>query len=190
MDGGVPVLDWDSRIAAQLRRLRRERGWSIDVVAERSGVSRASLSRLENAAVSGSTKTLASLAMTYGITLSRLIHLVEDEHTPLVCRDQQPCYVDDALGFSRRALSPPARSLGAEVLEVVLKPAALLAYDPPPENGGEHHLMLREGGLTVTHCGTMHELCAGDTLRYHLSGGTRFAACPSAGARYVLVIVR
>jgi transcriptional regulator with XRE-family HTH domain len=49
---GSTVLDpaaTDRRLAERLRALRGERGWSLDELARRSGVSRATLSRLENA---------------------------------------------------------------------------------------------------------------------------------------------
>ena len=42
----------DMRIASRLKGLRQERGWSLDELAGRAGVSRATLSRLENAEVS------------------------------------------------------------------------------------------------------------------------------------------
>ena len=37
----------ERRIAEQLAALRAERGWSLDGLAERTGISRATLSRLE-----------------------------------------------------------------------------------------------------------------------------------------------
>ena len=37
----------DQRIAGRLKSLRNERGWSLDELARLSGVSRATLSRLE-----------------------------------------------------------------------------------------------------------------------------------------------
>src|SRR5437016_4492848 len=39
--------DIERRIAQRLARLRAEHGWSLDALAERTGISRATLSRLE-----------------------------------------------------------------------------------------------------------------------------------------------
>jgi len=66
----------DRRIAQRLKTLRAERGWSLDELAGRSEVSRATLSRLENAEVSPTASVLGKLAASYGLTISRLMHLV------------------------------------------------------------------------------------------------------------------
>ena len=44
--------DIERRIAQRLARLRAERGWSLDALAERTGISRATLSRLERSELS------------------------------------------------------------------------------------------------------------------------------------------
>ena len=69
----------DSQISARLRKLRAERNWSLDELARRSGVSRATLSRLENAEVSPTASVLGRLCAAYGLTMSRLMRMVEDE---------------------------------------------------------------------------------------------------------------
>ncbi len=51
----------DRRIAQRLKGLRAERGWSLDELAGRSSVSRATLSRLENAEVSPTANVLGKL---------------------------------------------------------------------------------------------------------------------------------
>ena len=63
----------DSRIAARLKELRAARGWSLDELAKRSEVSRATLSRLEKAEVSASAAVLGKLCAVYGLPMSRLM---------------------------------------------------------------------------------------------------------------------
>ena len=63
----------DRRIAQRLKDLRLGRGWSLDDLAGRSGVSRATLSRLENSAISPTTGMLSKLCAAYGLTMSRLM---------------------------------------------------------------------------------------------------------------------
>ena len=55
----------DRRIAQRLRALRTERGWSLDELAQRSAVSRATLSRLENGEVSPTANVLGKLCGAY-----------------------------------------------------------------------------------------------------------------------------
>lgn len=179
----------DDRIAQRLRDLRAERGWSLDALAARSGVSRATLSRLENAEVSATASVLGRLCAVYGLTISRLMHMVEDDFAPLVRRDAQPVWTDPETGFRRRSVSPPARTLAAEVLECDLAPGTRIAYDDAPKPGLEHHLVLLDGRLGVTVDGRSHELRAGDCLRYQLFGPSAFATPDDCGARYVLVVL-
>ncbi|MGG7568637.1 helix-turn-helix domain-containing protein [Rhodovulum sp. DZ06] len=178
----------DARIAARLRGLRAERGWSLSDLAERSGVSRASLSRLENAETSPTAAALGRICAAYGITVSRLMQAAEAPraHVPAA---EQPDWTDPETGFRRRLLSPPAPGLAGEAVEARLPPGTRIAYDAPPRPGLEHHLLLREGALTVTLGGAAHALRPGDALRYALHGPSAFETPPETGARYILFLV-
>jgi transcriptional regulator with XRE-family HTH domain len=167
----------DRQIARRLKTLRTERGWSLDELALRSGVSRASLSRLEKAGVSATASVLGKLCAAYGLTLSRLMRQIE------------PVWSDPAQGFVRRSVSPPDRNLAGEVLECELAPGTTIAYDAPPRAGLEHHLVMRQGELELTLDGQLHTLGAGDCLRYQLFGSSRFAVTAPFPARYLLFIV-
>jgi len=76
----------DQRIAHRLKELRTERGWSLDALAKRANVSRATLSRLEKAEVSGTANVLGKLCAAHGLTMSRLMRMAEDDFAPLVRR--------------------------------------------------------------------------------------------------------
>lgn len=179
----------DQLIARRLKSLRTEHGWSLDELAKRSNVSRATLSRLENAEVSPTTSVLGKLCAAYGLTMSRLMHMVEDDFVPLVRRDTQPIWIDPTIGFRRRSVSPPAQTLAAEVLECELEPGTHITYDRPPKSGLEHHLFLIEGQLEVTIDGQTYELRPGDCLRYLLFGASAFATSEQCSARYMLFIL-
>lgn len=179
----------DARIARHLRMLRTERGWSLDDLASRSGVSRATLSRMENAEVSPTAAALGKLCAVHGITLSRLMHLAEAEFAPLVPRSSQAVWRDRSVGFERRSVSPPSAALAAELIECSIEAGMRIEYQASPRPGLEHHLLLREGALAVTIEGIEHKLQAGDCLRYRLFGETVFETGPDEGARYLLVLV-
>lgn len=183
------MTDVDGRIARRLKALRGERGWSLEALAGESGVSRATLSRLENAEVSATASVLGRLCAAYGLTMSRLMHMVEDEVEALVRRDDQPVWTDPESGFERRSVSPPSGALAGEVLEGHLTPDTRIDYDGPPRPGLEHHLVLLEGALTVSVDGRSHELGPGDCLRYQLHGASGFSTGAKSGARYLLFVV-
>jgi len=56
-----PTAELDRRIARRLAQLRNEHGWSLDVLAERTGISRATLSRIERSELSPTAAMLAGL---------------------------------------------------------------------------------------------------------------------------------
>jgi transcriptional regulator with XRE-family HTH domain len=179
----------DHRLAQRLKALRAGRGWSLDHLATISSISRATLSRLENADVSPTASVLGKLCAAYGLTMSRLMRMVEDEFVPLVVRSAQPVWTDPSAGFRRRSVSPPAHALAGEVIECELDAATRIAYDSSPRPGLEHHLHLVEGELEVTVEGQAYLLAPGDCLRYQLFGATAFATPAHSGARYFVFIV-
>jgi transcriptional regulator with XRE-family HTH domain len=179
----------DRRIAQRLKALRTERGWSLDELARLAAISRATLSRMENGEVSPTASVLGKLCAAYGLTMSRLMRMVEDEFIALVARADQPEWTDPATGFRRRSVSPPAHALAGEVIACELDPGTYIGYDKPARPGLEHHLHLIEGRLDITVDGVGHRLDPGDCLRYQLAGASAFATGPDVGASYLLFIV-
>jgi transcriptional regulator with XRE-family HTH domain len=179
----------DQLIAQRLKALRAERGWSLDELAKRCNVSRATLSRLENAEVSPTASVLGKICAAYSLTMSRLMYMVEDNFVPLIRRDSQSVWTDQTIGFRRRSVSPPAQALAAEALECELEPGTRITYDRSPRPGLEHHLILLEGQLEVSVNGQTYDLRPGDCLRYQLFGPSAFVTPEQCAAKYVLFIL-
>lgn len=189
METSVPLLDAaDMRLAERLRELRRARRWSLDELSALSGVSRASLSRIENGEVSPTASVLGRLAGAHRTTISRLLADIEGDARALVRRSEQPEWIDPAMGFRRRSISPPALDFDCEMLCCELPGGAHIDYPLPPRLGLEHHLYLMDGALELTVEGAVHSLQAGDCLRYKLMGACRFVAAGAEPARYILVL--
>ncbi|CAL9366487.1 hypothetical protein SUDANB145_00781 [Streptomyces sp. enrichment culture] len=179
----------DVRLGTRLAELRAERGWSLDELAERTGVSRSTLSRAERAEISPTAALLNRLCAVHGRTMSQLLGEVEARPAPVVRAADQQVWTDRAAGFVRRSVSPPHAGLRGELVEGRLAANADLAYDRPPVPGLEQHIWVLEGELEVTAQDTAHRLDAGDCLRLRVWGPTRFR-CPGPGdARYVLAVV-
>jgi transcriptional regulator with XRE-family HTH domain len=176
------------RLAERLRALRRARGWSLDELAGLSGVSRASLSRIENGEVSPTASVLGRLAGAHRTTVSRLLADIEDDAPALVRQGDQAEWVDPATGFRRRSVSPPALGFDCELLACELPGGARIDYPLPPRRGLEHHLYILDGALELTVEGTVHRLFAGDCLRYRLMGPSRFVSIGPPAVRYILVL--
>ncbi|GCB44156.1 helix-turn-helix domain-containing protein [Streptomyces sp. NL15-2K] len=179
----------DSRLGARLAALRAERGWSLEELAERSGVSRSTLSRAERAEISPTASLLNRLCHVYGRTMSQLLSEVEAEPALLVRAAEQPVWEDRASGFVRRSVSPPTPGLRGELVEGRLAAGADIAYDRPPVPGLEQHIWVLAGALQVTAQDVEHDLEAGDCLRLRVWGATRFRCAGPDEVRYALAVV-
>ncbi|WP_203979576.1 helix-turn-helix domain-containing protein [Planotetraspora silvatica] len=179
----------EARLAGRLAQLREERGWSLDELAQRTGVSRSTLSRLERTEISPTAALLNRLCAAYGRTMSQLLAEVEEEPPQLVRAGQQMVWRDEGSGFTRRSVSPPHPGLRGELVEALLRPGADISYDRPPVPGLEQHVWVLEGVLEITAGGGVHEIRAGDCLRFRLWDRSRFR-CPGPDpVRYALMIV-
>ncbi|MFB4278273.1 MULTISPECIES: helix-turn-helix domain-containing protein [unclassified Nonomuraea] len=181
--------DVETRLADRLAELRVERGWSLDELATRSGVSRSTLSRLERGEISPTAALLGKLSAVYERTMSRLLAEVESEPPQVVALAAQPVWRDLESGFVRRSVSPPHPGLRGEVVEARLLPRADISYDAPPVPGLEQHIWVLEGAVEITANGRTHALEAGDCLRFRLWGASRFR-CPGPDpVRYAILVV-
>ncbi|MGW1748907.1 helix-turn-helix domain-containing protein [Streptomyces sp. NPDC002092] len=179
----------DARLGARLAELRAERGWSLGELAERSGISRSTLSRAERAEISPTASLLNRLCGVYGRTMSQLLSEVEAEPALLVPAAEQQVWEDRASGFVRRCVSPPHAGLRGELVEGRLTSGADIAYDRPPVPGLEQHIWVLEGALEVTAQEVEHHLGTGDCLRLRVWGPTRFRCVGPDDVRYVLAVV-
>ncbi|QKZ17182.1 helix-turn-helix transcriptional regulator [Streptomyces chartreusis] len=190
MDGlQAPDAQLDTRLGSRLAALRAERGWSLGELAERSGISRSTLSRAERAEISPTASMLNRLCNVYGRTMSQLLSEVESEPALLVRAAEQPVWEDRSAGFVRRSVSPPHAGLRAELVEGRLAEGADIAYDRPPVPGLEQHVWVLEGALDVTVQDVEHRLGAGDCLRMRVWGPTRFRCAGPVAVRYALAVV-
>ncbi len=84
-DGAVTIIPPDPNLAAlhqELRRLRAERGWSYDDLAERTGVSRRTLIDIEAGRTVGYLTTWHALAHAFGVPLGELAAALCEGHQP------------------------------------------------------------------------------------------------------------
>jgi len=174
-------------LAEHLRMLRTDRGLTLQALAISSGVSRATLSRIENCEVSPTAETLGRLASAFALPLSQILAPLEPDFPPLVRYADQRVWDDREHGFTRRSLSPPSRQLKLEMIECVIEPHQRITYDRPAFPGHEHHLVLLSGALLLTVDGVRRELGPCDCLRYRLRGASSFETGDQP-ARYIIAM--
>lgn len=162
------------KLAAHLRGLREHHSMTLDTLAGKTGLSRATLSRIEKNEVSPTAETLGRLAAAYALPISQLLAPLEQSFQPIVRRQDQPVWTDPAQAFERRNVSPPSGQLSVELIEGTLGAQQRIAYDAPAIPGQEHHVYVLSGQIEITVEGKSHDLRQGDCLRYILFGETVF----------------
>ncbi|SHM13820.1 helix-turn-helix domain-containing protein [Roseibium suaedae] len=176
-------------LVRQLTYLRTSREWTLDQLAQVSGISRATLSRIERGETSPTAAVLGQLATAFGVPMAELFGAVREVAPPLIRREEQDVWSDPDSGFTRRSLSPPAPGYRATVIEGQISAGGRVAYGTSPLPDLEHHLVLLEGELEIELGGRIHRLQAGDCLRFKLHSGNSFHAPGPDKARYILTVV-
>ena len=112
----------EQRIAAHLKERRLANGLSLADLAERSGVSRAMISKVERSAASPTAALLGRLCNGLGVTLSSLIANAEQTPSPLVRAKDQTTWQDPVTGLTRTMISPDLADSAVEIVRIDLPP--------------------------------------------------------------------
>ncbi|HZO24756.1 MAG TPA: helix-turn-helix transcriptional regulator, partial [Chloroflexota bacterium] len=99
----APIVDDTStRIARRLRLERDARGWSLADLAERSGVAKATISKIEREEMSPTAVILVRLAGAFDLTLAGLLLRAEGGGERLSRAADQPTWRDPETGYLRK----------------------------------------------------------------------------------------
>ena len=151
-------------IAERLRLERETRGWSLAELAQRSGVSKAMISKVERCEASPTATVLGRLSGAFGLPLSALFALAERGEERMSRAEAQPVWTDPETGYTRRAISPQNGSR-LDLIEVMLPPGVRIPYPAAAFAFQHQQIWLREGCLVFTEGRTEWNLEAGDCLQ-------------------------
>jgi transcriptional regulator with XRE-family HTH domain len=188
---GAPSALHD-RIAARVRELRAARGYSLDELATRSGVSRSMISLVERGESSPTAVVLDRLASGLGVMLLSLFdssEAVPPPNGPIARREDQPEWEDPGSGYRRRIISPVGMPQPVQIIEVEFPPGQRVAF----ENGARgirvyQQIWVLEGAMEVTFGDERHRLRSGDCLATQLDRPIVFHNPTRRRARYAVVI--
>jgi transcriptional regulator with XRE-family HTH domain len=180
--------DLDQRIAARVKAARLAAGLTLEELAERSGVSRAMISRVERAEASATAVLLGRLANGLGATLSDFFR-EEAAGRPLARAADQPVWRDPATGYLRRNVTAGAG--GFDIVDVTLPAGASVTYDNAVMPlSADQVVWVLEGRLRMAVGDAVTDLAAGDSLVMRLDQPIRFHNVSAAAVRYAVVLRR
>lgn len=178
----------DERLGRRIKAVRLARDLTLEQLAERSGVSRAMISRVERGESSPTAALLDRLCAGLGIVLSALFR-EERGAGPLVGRAEQPVWTDPASGYLRRAVSPAGSGSRLEIVEVEMPAGGRVLLEGPRSSQRlDQQIWLLTGELVIGLGDREHRLAAGDCLAMLLDGPISFHNPGIAPARYAVVL--
>jgi transcriptional regulator with XRE-family HTH domain len=180
----------DTRLlAARLKHERAHRSWSIAELANRSGVSRAMISKVERGEASPTAALLGRLSGAFGLTLSTLLARAESSGDRLSRAAHQEHWTDPATGYLRRALSP--RTGGPlELVDVELPAGARVRYPASAYAFTYHQILVVSGTLRFQEGAVEHVLRPGDCLELGAPTECTYANAGPGKCRYLVALVR
>jgi len=181
------VNDIESRLANRIKAEREVRGWSLGDLAERSGVSKAMISKIERGESSPTATLLGHLSGAFGLTVSTLLARAEGTMSRLVRAREQAVWQDAETGFRRTAVSPE----GATAIQLVcseLPPGASIAYPASSYAFIHQQIWMLRGILHFIEGEETHELRDGDCLQLGSPTDCRFENRQRKACTYLVVV--
>jgi transcriptional regulator with XRE-family HTH domain len=176
------------RLGERVRALRRERGWTLEVLAERSGVSRAMISKLERGEKNPTLVVAAKVAEGLGMNLSELVGVEEKRKVVVVPRGKGMTMRDPETGFERQLLSPSLGGRGVEFMRNVVPEGSTSGELPPHRRGVEEYVVVERGRLRAVLGGVEYVLEEGDAAYFEADVAHRFDNAGAGECSYYLVI--
>jgi transcriptional regulator with XRE-family HTH domain len=176
-------------LAATLQAARVARELSVNALAERSGVSRAMIGKIERGEAQPTAVLLGRLSGALGMTLSELVARAESDDRRLARAAEQPTWTDPATGYHRRAVSP---STGGplELIEVELPAGAEVAFPADTYVFVHHQIWMLEGRLRFREGEVEHDLSTGDCLQLGPAVPCTYINPTRKPCRYLVALAR
>lgn len=177
-------------IARRVRECRTELGLTVEQLADRSGISKGMLSKIENAQASPSLGTLVKLAAATSVPLTSFFRGLEEEHGAVLVKAGQGL---DIVRKGSRAGHHYQSLGGVRGAQRVMEPLLVTLTDksevfPLFQHGGVEFLYVLEGVLEYGFGAERYEMHPGDALQFDgdvAHGPTRMVKTP---VRFLSVI--
>jgi|SRR5690606_25240339 len=170
-------------IGGQIRRLRKQRGLTLQQLGEAAGLSAAFLSQVEREVTSLSVSSLSSIARALDVNPSLFFPETASNGVTVRGYAREPFRMDHAeVVYARLGRSFQGRSL--EPLFVTYPPGYLSEVS---SHGGEEFYYVLSGQLVVTLDGETHKLNADDSIHFRSDRRHQLANSSDAPVQVVAV---
>src|ERR1039458_6052152 len=161
----MAAADISAALARTLQALRAERGWSLDQLAARSGVSKGVLVSLEQGRGNPNLGTLARGGDAFGVPMTRLVEVTGESDVRISGADQARVLWRGPAGGTGTIFAATEPPWAAELWRWTLQPGA--GFDGRAHAPATRELArVEEGTLTLTVAGESYQVTAGQSARF------------------------
>ena len=150
-------------VGGNLRRLRNQRGLSLEKLSKLSGVSRAMLGQIELGQSAPTINVLWKIASALGVPFSGLISARQEGSVHVLRAGQAKLLTSHDGAFASRALFPFDSPRRVEFYQLTLKPGAVEKADAH-NPGTVENLVVAQGAVEIEADGRREVLEAGDAI--------------------------
>jgi transcriptional regulator with XRE-family HTH domain len=161
----TPPSDLTPIVGGNVKRFRAERGWSLQRLADESGVSRAMLGQIELEQSAPTINVLWKIATALGVPFSALLSHTEESKVRVLPVKQARILRSNDGKFASRALFPADRPRNVEFYELRLAGAAV-EHAEAHAHGTTENLVVSKGSLELTIGDERRVLGAGDAILF------------------------
>jgi len=184
-----PPVDAGTQLARRLRLERETRGWSLADLAERSGVAKATISKIEREEASPTAVVLVRLAGAFDLTLAGLLLRAEGAGERLSRAANQPVWRDPETGYRRtQVFCRPDHPL--EVTRVELPAGRRVTLPASSYAQIRQAVWVEKGALVIVEAGERRVLGVGDCLGFGPPCEVTFANETARACVYVVALAR
>lgn len=178
----------ESFLAAELKRQRTLQNYSLEQLANLSGVSRSMISKIERGAATPTTTVLSRLAEALGVTFGRLMAETVQREIVVIPAARQPVLRDAETGYTRRCISPVLPGRGVDWLLNTLPPGGSTGEFMPHRRGVEEYLFVLKGRISVGMGAKSVTLEEGDALFFEADVIHTFKNMTNKPCEYFIII--
>jgi transcriptional regulator with XRE-family HTH domain len=158
-------LEPSTVLGANLRRLRTERGLSLEALAQRSGVSRAMLGQIELQRSAPTINVVWKITRALDLPFSALIAEAPAHEVRVLTRARSKILTSADGNFSSRALFPADKPRAVEFYELKIAVGGEENADAHAA-GTTENLVVTKGEVCIEIAGTAHDLEVGDAILF------------------------
>lgn len=176
-------------IPKRLKELRSTRGFTLDDLASRAGVSRAMLSKIERGSASPTIGLLCKITSALGVPLTRLVAEPEGWRHRVIRREQLRSLVDRVSGVSRTSLTTEIPEWGFELVRYDMPPGSSTGECGGCSRGIREAFHVTSGRIEISARGATEEIHTGETFLRESDGEGYTIENPGKDAAQFYIVI-